>query len=276
MKLLLRDFRVLPVVIFAAACLLVLKLVGLTVDGRYIFSPFGESEPQAKGDAVSSIETKTAAPAPRRQRAQETLNFPETTGSSAAPKPPDGAADAAGEKAKGDKSIPPPKGPPDGKVVPLDGSRQLSPGERAVLERLQERRQELDARARELEIRENLLKAAEKRLEAKADEIKKSEGGSAAANQRKAEAEAARFKSIVTMYENMKPKDAAKIFDRLDMKVLIEVASQFNPRKMSDVMAQMSAEAAEKLTVELANRANGGNSLSTPELPKIEGRPNGT
>ena len=176
MKRLLRDFRVLPVVIFAAACLLVLKLVGLTVDGRYIFSPFGESEPQATGNAVSSIETKTAAPVPRRQPAQEALNFPETTGSSAAPKPPDGAADAAGDKAKGDKSIPPPKGPPDGKVIPLDGSRQLSPGERAVLERLQERRQELDARARELEIRENLLKAAEKRLEAKADEIKKSEG----------------------------------------------------------------------------------------------------
>ncbi len=33
----------------------------------------------------------------------------------------------------------------------------------------------------------------------------------------KDESEAARFKSLVTMYENMKAKDAAKIFDRLDM-----------------------------------------------------------
>ena len=128
---------------------------------------------------------------------------------------------------------------------------------------------------RELEIRENLLKAAEKRLEARAAEIKDVEGGNAAAAQKREEAEAARFKSIVTMYENMKPKDAAKIFDRLDMKILIEVASQFNPRKMSDVMAQMSPESAEKLTVEMANRANGGKP-SGVELPKIDGKPNGT
>jgi len=32
----------------------------------------------------------------------------------------------------------------------------------------------------------------------------------------KSEADAARFKGIVTMYEAMKPKDAAKVFDRLE------------------------------------------------------------
>ena len=95
------------------------------------------------------------------------------------------------------------------------------------------------ARARELEIRENLLMAAEQRLESKAAEIKAVEGGNAAAAQKRDEADAAKFKNIVTMYENMKPKDAAKIFDRLEMKILIEVAWQFNPRKLSDVMALM-------------------------------------
>jgi flagellar motility protein MotE (MotC chaperone) len=53
------------------------------------------------------------------------------------------------------------------------------------------------------------------------------------------------------------------------MRVLIEVASQLNPRRMSDIMAQMQPEAAERLTIELAARAkeSGGN-----DLPKIEGR----
>jgi flagellar motility protein MotE (MotC chaperone) len=74
----------------------------------------------------------------------------------------------------------------------------------------------------------------------------------------------------------MKAKDAAKIFDRLEMSVLIQVASQVNPRRMSDIMAQMMPEAAERLTVELANRANGGDRSQTPaDLPKIEGRPAG-
>ena len=65
-------------------------------------------------------------------------------------------------------------------------------------------------------------------------------------------------------------KDAAKIFDRLDMRVLIEVASQINPRRMSDIMAQMQPEAAERLTIELAARAK--ESGTGNDLPKIEGR----
>ena len=95
-----------------------------------------------------------------------------------------------------------------------------------------------------------------------------------AAAQQKEEADNARFKSIVTMYENMKPKDAGRIFDRLDMSVLIEVASRIKPQKMSDILAQMSGEAAEKLTVELARRSGGvGMSAAMSSLPKIEGRP---
>jgi flagellar motility protein MotE (MotC chaperone) len=75
------------------------------------------------------------------------------------------------------------------------------------------------------------------------------------------------------MYENMKAKDAAKIFDRLEMRVLIDVVSLINPRRMSDIMAQMQPEMAERLTVELANRASGTESVPLPvELPKIEGR----
>ena len=42
------------------------------------------------------------------------------------------------------------------------------------------------------------------------------------------------------MYENMKPKDAAKVFDRLEMPVLFEIASQIAPRKMSDILGLMS------------------------------------
>ncbi len=42
------------------------------------------------------------------------------------------------------------------------------------------------------------------------------------------------------MYESMKPKDAAKVFDRLEMPVLFEIASQIAPRKMSDILGLMS------------------------------------
>ncbi len=93
--------------------------------------------------------------------------------------------------------------------------------------------------------------------------------------QRKEDVENARFKSVVTMYETMKPKEAAKIFDRLDIRVLIEVASQIKPQRMSEIMAQMSPEAAERLTVELAANSGGDRTLNPSNLPKIDGRPSG-
>ena len=68
----------------------------------------------------------------------------------------------------------------------------------------------------------------------------------------------------------MKPKDAARVFDRLELRVLVAVATQINPRRMSDILAQMSPEAAERLTVELASRAK---DRPPAELPRIEGRP---
>jgi len=146
---------------------------------------------------------------------------------------------------------------------------------RAVLERLQDRRQELDTRSRDIEMRESLLKAAEKRLEAKVGELKDVEARINNAMGARDKAEADRFKSIVSMYENMKGKDAARIFDRLDLKILVDVATQINPRKMSEILALMTPESAERLTVELASRASSpSKAQNADQLPKIEGKPN--
>jgi flagellar motility protein MotE (MotC chaperone) len=77
------------------------------------------------------------------------------------------------------------------------------------------------------------------------------------------------------MYESMKAKDAARVFDRLESKLLVDIARQMNPKKLGDVVAKMDAEAAEKLTVELANRRSRETPAAAPaprELPKIDGR----
>jgi flagellar motility protein MotE (MotC chaperone) len=207
------------------------------------------------------------------------FGFPDLTGSVNKPPPAkegEGVKGDAAKPAANAAAAPAPPPPPDGVPVPLDSARVISPAERAVLERLQERRQELDQRSRELDIREGLITAAEKRLEARVIELKDIEARINAATAKKDEADAARIKALVTMYENMKAKEAARIFDRLDMRILIEVASQINPRRMSDIMAQMTSEAAERLTVELASRPDRSDKATpTSDLPKIEGRPRG-
>lgn len=178
---------------------------------------------------------------------------------------------AADAKAASPAKNPPPP-PPDGKVIPNAGAPGQSPSERALLGRLSERRQELDKRSRELDIREGLIAEAEKRIDARLAEIKAAKASLAVAVKEKNAAEAARFKGLVTMYETMKPRDAAKIFDRLETNVLIEVASQINPRNMSEIMALMSPDSAQRLTVELANRATVVTKDANADLPKIEGR----
>ena len=163
--------------------------------------------------------------------------------------------------------------PPNGTVIRSEGAPVPAGAERAILERLQERRLELEKRSRELDIREGLLAEAEKRIEARLAEIKQDQAQLVVAAEKKDEAGAARLKGLVTMYENMKARDAAKIFDRLEMGVLMEVVTQINPRRMADILAQMSPETAERLTVELANRAKTVTKDGTGDLPKIEGRP---
>jgi flagellar motility protein MotE (MotC chaperone) len=248
-----RDIRVIPVVLVAIFGLAVLKIAGLVIDGGYVFD-YQVSQPA------------------KRSWAQDNLGYP----SSAKADP----ADITGSVKKEEKKEEPkPAAPaadapkPDGVVVfPDQNPQSVSPSERAILERLQARRLELEQRAREIEIRESLLKSAEKRIEGRVEEAKATEAKISTATGQKAEQDAARFKSIITMYEGMKPKDAAKVFDRLEMSVLYDIASQIAPRKMSDILGLMQPEAAERLTVELARRAGTDKSTSTAELPKIEGK----
>jgi flagellar motility protein MotE (MotC chaperone) len=276
---LIRDVRLLPIVLFAVAGLSALKITGLVFEGGYTLV---SRAPGKDGSAPLRLTAGTIDLAPSRLSgtkswAQEVLGYPDVTGAVAAPKPADKEGDKepikdAGKDAK-DKPVEPVQG--GGTVIPLDPPRAASAAERALLERLHVRRQELDARARELDVRESLLKAAEKRLELRMNELKDVEARANGALQRKDEAEAARLKSLVSAYENMKAKDAARIFDRLDLKVLVELTNQINPRRMSDIIAQMSPDAAQRLTVELTNRALTGDRPGS-DLPKIEGRPSGS
>lgn len=250
----LRDFRLIPLVLVAITCFGVIKVAGILLHGGYVFRD--DIEPGGQSWA------------------QQMFNFP----SGRSPTKFEQAAaemTASVEKPKATEEAPTGRSPGEAvQETPLVAqSPPPSASERAVLERLQARRQELDSRARELEIRESLLRAHEQRIDAKVEELKGVESRITTAGHQKDEADAERFKNIVSMYENMKPKDAAKIFDRLDMAVLIDVASHMKPQKMSDVLAQMQPDAAEKLTVELARRPGGDQAAPATDLPKIEGRP---
>jgi flagellar motility protein MotE (MotC chaperone) len=291
MMRLLRDVRLVPVVLVAAGALFILKFTGIVTDGGYTLGAghLSKSDRIARAAAEqvahellnppATIQASVAAP--KQSWAQEMFNYPDVTGSVGASKPAekkDGKPEADKKDADKKEAAKPiePKPSPGGVVISLE-AKPVSPAERAILELLTERRQELDQRERELAMRETMLQAQEKRLDDKVNELKDVESKISAATQKKQDAELAKLKGVVTMYENMKAKDAAKIFDRLDIRLATEVANQIAPRRMSDILAQMTPEIAERLTVELANRT-AANDKAQPgaALPKIEGKQGGS
>lgn len=286
-----RDFRLIPIVLLATISLFALKVSGLVFDGGYTLAErlqglnktdmkvtSADSVPPYPNIVVADRQVMPDVAAGSRSWAQDMFNY-----SDAAKGDVTGSVGGGEEKPAAGPALKVSDKPPEapkleiaGTAYPLGQAKINSPGERAVLERLQDRREALDTRNRDLEMRENLLKAAEKRLEAKVAELKEVETRVNAAMGARDKAEADRFKAIVSMYDNMKAKDAARIFDRLELKILVDVSTQINPRKMAEILALMSSEGAERLTVELANRATtGAKSSNSGQLPKIEGKPSG-
>lgn len=228
--------RLLPIVILCASMLLGLKLADLATGGA------GERSFAAIGTARAETATPEADEAAEASEADETEAVP--------------SKDDAETVAKAES------------LQPEDfagaGDPRLSKAEMSVLESLSTRREELRKRAEALDMREQVLAAAEKRVEERIAELKAIDQK---INARIAEIDAAheeKMAGLVSMYEGMKPKDAARIFERLDMGVLLDVVKRMQPRKMSAVLAAMDPVVAQDLTVEIAT---GDRLVETPELP---------
>ena len=131
----------------------------------------------------------------------------------------------------------------------------LTDSEIELLQALSQRRRKLDDRARDVESREALLAAAETRIDEKLEELKRLRSViEDLVSQYDAEEEA-QLQSLVKIYETMKPKDAARIFEQLEMPVLLDVVERMNERKTAPILAEMVPSRAKEVTVELSNRS---------------------
>lgn len=250
-----KTIRLLPIVVLAASALLVLKTVGLVTNGGYTLSGVtlaAAQEAEAAGPLEYSEEQLAAAEA----AAQAMFN--------ATPRPT----------------------PTDQAEIPLfeiDGQGEQAPvanasgdTERVILERLAERRAELDALASELQVRLAVIEAAEVRIEERMAELSQVEGRiNAMLDAREAEEEA-QFAGLVAMYESMRPADAATIFNDLEMAVLLRVSRAMNPRKLGPILAKMLPVRAQELTVRMAMADDALQQPATEDgfahLPQIVGQ----
>lgn len=130
----------------------------------------------------------------------------------------------------------------------------LSQYEIQVLRTLADRRDQLDAREKTLDTRELTVSAAELRLNDQIDELKKLETSISGLLSKLDDKNAEQLASLVKVYESMKPKDAARIFDTLDDALMLSLADLMKPAAMAAILSEMSSERARTLTQLMAKK----------------------
>lgn len=145
----------------------------------------------------------------------------------------------------------------DESAAPADDSFDpltLTKAEIDVLRQLAKRRDELDGRAKELDDREALLKATEQRIAEQAQQMKQMKAEYEQIKNQRDEAAEASLRRLVTVYEAMKPDEAARIFETMEGAVLLDVVTRMGERRLAPILAQMSPAKAQALTIAMANR----------------------
>jgi flagellar motility protein MotE (MotC chaperone) len=150
------------------------------------------------------------------------------------------------------------------KIAVPAGPPPVSDSEKALLQDLRQRRQDLDKRSDAVSGRESVLIATEQKLTDRVSELqslqKKLEGLDAAQKQK----EDAGWQGLVKLYESMKPKDAATIFNDLSMPVLLQIVDRMKDAKAAFVMAAMNPDKARDVTASLAQLRTGRDASGAP------------
>lgn len=236
------NVRLLPVAIITLVLTLGVKLGDMWsgVIGAGVQPSLAQQEPAQPAQAE-----KTAAPA----------QVP-ATDANAEKAAPEGKSAAKDKKAAGTASTPAAK---KGTATGLpDDPALFSQAEIDLLQKLAARRNEIEKWGQELQMREGLLKAAEQRIDRKVGELRQIQTKIKGMLRQYDKEQEDKLKSLVKIYETMKPKEAARIFMELDMPVLLDVIERMKEAKSAAIISKLEPEKAKRLTTELAKRRKFG------------------
>lgn len=141
----------------------------------------------------------------------------------------------------------------------------LTGDEIKLLKELSKRREKLDQYEHELSEKESLLNTTEEKLEGKMADLKNMQDKVNGLLKQLDAKSSLRVKSLAKIYENMKPQEAAKIFDELEMPILLEVMHNMKEIKVAPIIAQMNPSRAKEVSLEFTKLS--------PETQNIFGQP---
>jgi flagellar motility protein MotE (MotC chaperone) len=227
--------RLLPIVMVAATALLGVKLVDLWTGGSAAIAA-------ASAQAADSATPAQAAPSP-----------------APTPAPPPSAA--AAPDAAPSSPAPPSPAASSGERDPL----QMSAAEVGELQQLSQRRVELDRRAAEMSDREVVLQAAEKRIDEKIEKLATLEKTIESDVKQRDDVEEARVQSLANMYQQMKPTEASRILDQLDVPVVLTMLAHMRELKAAPILAAMDPAKAKAVTLALTQARGAQSDTPAPD-----------
>ncbi len=238
-KSLFRQLNIFSVLLIIAGMAFALRVVNIVTFGSsHAASEIGAIMPAAAKDQVSAVKEEPPPLAPPSIEKDEIEKAVRETALTVDGAPPAGQAPEIA-----------PALPPN-----YSQTRAFSASEIDVLQSLSQRRDTLDKREKALAEREALLDAAGQEVDHKIAELNKLRNELESLLGKQQQEQSERISSLVKIYEGMKPKEAATIFDTLDMEVLLSVISRMNERKSSPILASMNPEKARLVTIRLAEQ----------------------
>lgn len=128
----------------------------------------------------------------------------------------------------------------------------MTQGERTILLELRQRRQELEGREAALVEREAVISAAQEKLAARVEELRGLQQRLEALDTDRRKQDDTSWQGLVKLYETMKPREAATIFNDLAMPVLVPVMDRMKDAKAAAILAAMDPDKARLITQALA------------------------
>ncbi|HPQ50834.1 MAG: flagellar protein FlbB [Alphaproteobacteria bacterium] len=218
------------------------------------------------GDAVVTLNNMSGQAFAEDKKAEEPTKAPDSSAAALGTQPSTEHLKTPEESVAGDVKLPSTDAPPAEAAKEWEDAKDIdteySELKQEMYKELIDRRRALDDREKAIGEREALLEAGQRELDRKYKEMTglRDEIQSLLKNQ--SEAESSRMASLVKIYTGMKPKDAARIFNTLDMDILVEVIGKMPESKSAPILASMDADRARALTTLLAEQKK------LPDIPQ--------
>lgn len=197
--------------------------------------PETKAEPAAKPVETPKAEAKTSVP---ENKTAETTPIKNDVKSSAKSAPEAKVATPAVE-------VP---------SIAMPAPEEMTAGEIEVLKQLSSRRVALDQREQDVAQKSTILQAAEIRVDQKVKQMEALRNQLQGMLTQLDEQQQAQIANLVKIYETMKPKDAARILQTLEMPVLLGVMQQMKPARSAPILAEMDVLKSKDVTLQLSKQ----------------------